>query len=666
MSELSKLNGWAGKDNPSLVESEFNLIKDGGSFRDFNVYGKSQDTKGKKMMLYDVVRKVLGKDTENYQQEIGDCYVAGTKVCMADGTEKSVEDISEGEYVLNHINQPRKVIGLVRKRFTGDLVTLKIKGWNRTITATETHDALFMPYNGYRFKFDGFGKKKFKDYSKGDYLLLPFGVQSSEYQHIDFNGTSIKVDENLARFIGLYLAEGGCSKTKTAINGKYNKITFNFNINEELFAEEIIAITKNVFELEAKKYYHKKKQNVLLVEIHNTKLATFIKQLISGNTYSKIVPSFMFNSPLTVKMSCIRGWIDGDGHFSKKATRIIGVTASDSLLNDLSRLCLSCNLNPMTLKRKKAFHQTVAAGQMDLYGFDALSLGAYEVTKPKALKIHKTPFGFARKITNISRKQVSDFPVFCITVEGEHTLIANGIAQHNCVSFGAKNAVEYLMATEKLMKGDNEKFESIFPPYLYGIGRVLIGRGQLNGDDGSLGSWMADAVIKYGVLRSNFDGVPKYAGSVAKKWGDTPGPDKKFIEEGSKHPVKSAAKIKSWDQLVEAIVNGYPCTTASDVGYTMTAANDGFHRQTDNWGHQMCFIGVDDRATDPYAIIVNSWGDAHGQLKDFDTGENLPIGVLRVRKKDAEKHIRAGETFAYSNFDGFPEQLIDKKLFMLI
>ena len=392
MSELSRLNGWAGKNNPSLVESEFNLIKDNGSFRDFNVYGKSQDTKGKKMMLYDVIRKVLGNDTPNYAQEIGDCYVAGTKVCMADGTEKSVEDISEGEYVLNHINQPRKVIGLVRKRFTGDLVTLKVKGWNRTITATETHDALFMPYNGYRFKFDGFGKKKFKDYSKGDYLLLPFGVQSSEYQHIGFNGKSIKVDENLARFIGLYLAEGGCSKTKTAINGKYNKITFNFNINEELFAEEIIAITKNVFGLEAKKYYHKKKQNVLLVEIHNTKLATFIKQLIPNNTYSKTVPSFIFNSPLTVKISCIRGWIDGDGHFSKRATRIIGVTASDSLLNDLSRLCLSCNLNPMTLKRKKASHQTVAAGQMDLYGFDALSLGAYEVTKPKALKFQTFQF----------------------------------------------------------------------------------------------------------------------------------------------------------------------------------------------------------------------------------------------------------------------------------
>ena len=237
------------------------------------------------------------------------------------------------------------------------------------------------------------------------------------------------------------------------------------------------------------------------------------------------------------------------------------------------------------------------------------------------------------------------------------------------VSFGAKNAGEYLMATERLMKGDREKWAPVFPPYLYGTGRVFIGRGQFNGSDGSLGSWMADAVIKYGVLRSDFDGVPKYSGRVASKWGDTPGPDKKFVEEGKLHPVKSAALVNTWDELVEAISNGYPCTTASDIGYSMTPSSDGFHRQTDSWGHQMCIIGVDDgykNGSDPYAIILNSWGDCHGQLKDFDNGTQLPVGTLRVRRKDIEKHLRQDETYAYSNFDGFPEQLIDKALFMLV
>src|SRR5688500_14300313 len=49
----------------------------------------------------------------------------------------------------------------------------------------------------------------------------------------------------------------------------------------------------------------------------------------------------------------------------------------------------------------------------------------------------------------------------------------------DCVSFGAKNAIEYLMATEKLMKGDRELFRYVFPPYLYGTGRVYVGKGRL-------------------------------------------------------------------------------------------------------------------------------------------------------------------------------------------
>ncbi len=63
---------------------------------------------------------------------------------------------------------------------------------------------------------------------------------------------------------------------------------------------------------------------------------------------------------------------------------------------------------------------------------------------------------------------------------------------------------------------------------------------------------------------------------------------------------------------------------------------------------------------------MNNWGDVHSTLKDFQTGDPLPKGVLRVRRADAEKHIAAGETFAYSQFDGFPEQSLDKALFMLV
>jgi hypothetical protein len=235
----------------------------------------------------------------------------------------------------------------------------------------------------------------------------------------------------------------------------------------------------------------------------------------------------------------------------------------------------------------------------------------------------------------------------------------------DCVSFGMKNAIEYLQCCEILINGEREKFHNIFPPYLYGTGRVQIGGGRINGD-GSLGSWMAAAVIKYGAIASKDPNVPGYSGNVARKWGAPPGPPTEFLNIGKLHLIKSAAQVTSWDQLVAAICNGYPCTVASDQGFNMEASSDGFHAARGSWAHQMCIIGIDNEHPDPYAIILNSWGDAHGRLKDFKTGEQLPIGVLRVRRKTIERMIGQQEVFAVHQYDGQKEQDLDKALFKLI
>jgi hypothetical protein len=255
----------------------------------------------------------------------------------------------------------------------------------------------------------------------------------------------------------------------------------------------------------------------------------------------------------------------------------------------------------------------------------------------------------------------------------------------DCVSFGAKNATEHLTCSEMVgaavqavghdgakaiedyLAAARIKFRPVFPPYYYGTGRMYIGRGQLGSEDGSMGSWMAEAVQKYGTLFSDEPNVPKYAGRIAKQFGTSKQPLDQWQPTAKSYLVKSAALINSWDELVAAICNGYSVTTASNIGYSMEPSSDGFHRQTANWGHQMCIAGVDETYSEPYGLILNSWGDVHGHLKDFqNSSESLPVGVLRVRRADIEKHIRAGETFAFSQFDGFPEQGLDKALFMLV
>ena len=72
----------------------------------------------------------------------------------------------------------------------------------------------------------------------------------------------------------------------------------------------------------------------------------------------------------------------------------------------------------------------------------------------------------------------------------------------DCVAWGGRNACEYLACCDILMRGDNEQYRPVYVPYYYGTSRVQIGGGRISGD-GSLGSWLAAAVMKYGTVFSD-------------------------------------------------------------------------------------------------------------------------------------------------------------------
>lgn len=275
-----------------------------------------------------------------------------------------------------------------------------------------------------------------------------------------------------------------------------------------------------------------------------------------------------------------------------------------------------------------------------------------------------SPNGSVSTIDSISVDN-SDKNVYCLSVYKDHCFFAENVLAHNCVSWGMKHAVELLECAEILLKGDNEQFKYVFAPYIYGISRVQIGGGRINGD-GSVGSWAADGVKRFGVLFSDTEGCPPYSGSVAKKWGNRPGPPSNFVEVGKKFPVKSTAAVTTWDELVEALFNYYPVTVASDIGYSMKPGADGFHIQNTSWAHQMCIAGLDKGGDgiEPHVYIWNSWGDAHGTLKDFRTGKQLPPGYLRVKKRDVEKMLRQKDSWAISAFEGFKTRSLPKELFI--
>jgi hypothetical protein len=234
---------------------------------------------------------------------------------------------------------------------------------------------------------------------------------------------------------------------------------------------------------------------------------------------------------------------------------------------------------------------------------------------------------------------------------GEH--LAN-IPQQigDCVSFGAAHAVDYLACMEIVRLGEAETYRPAFPPYIYGISRVQIGGGRIGGD-GSVGAWGAAGLQKYGVLAANEAGVPPYSGRVARAWGDQ-GPPAAMIERARPHLIKSAANVASFEQIADALCNGYPTTVASDRGFDMQPVlRDGrrWGVPRGSWAHQMCFIGVI-FGSRPGCYCLNSWGpDAHGP-----PAQDEPPGGFWVEAEVVTSMARQGDAFALSQFNGFPRQ----------
>ncbi|TWU12847.1 hypothetical protein CA54_16730 [Symmachiella macrocystis] len=229
----------------------------------------------------------------------------------------------------------------------------------------------------------------------------------------------------------------------------------------------------------------------------------------------------------------------------------------------------------------------------------------------------------------------------------------------DCVSWGAANAVNYLQAVQ-LARGPPAEFHPAYPPYIYGVSRVLVGNGRLGNSDGSVGAWAAEGLRKYGVLRSDFEGVPGYSGSVARKWGRRPGPPDEFVREGQRFPVETVAAVHSADDVRDSVCNGYPVTIASNWGGRHDRGLSNKHgrivfKRSGSWNHQMCIVGYDGSGSEPLFYVLNSWGPSiHPAPID---GE--PPGGFWIRAGDVDYITRQGDSFAFSGFRGFPARELD-------
>ena len=234
----------------------------------------------------------------------------------------------------------------------------------------------------------------------------------------------------------------------------------------------------------------------------------------------------------------------------------------------------------------------------------------------------------------------------------------------DCTSFGACAAIHATQGGQ-IAAGSNAEFKRVFPPWLYGAGRIWIWKKLVVGrfpPDGCSGAAVAQAAKDFGVLTwSDAEAAGfKYSGKLADEWGNN-GPPESLKALAAKHRVKTVANVTTVEQVRDAICNGYGVTEASRWGNPAGKyeTKDGrlVAKRTGEWGHQMCIDGYDGSSPSgrKYFHIQNSWyPDSHPKPID-----DSPVCGFWVEERDIEFMLSPGDCWAYSDFEGFPARDVE-------
>ncbi len=221
----------------------------------------------------------------------------------------------------------------------------------------------------------------------------------------------------------------------------------------------------------------------------------------------------------------------------------------------------------------------------------------------------------------------------------------------DCVSHGFGHGVDLLEAVQISLGHKRQVLKQTATEAIYGMARVDVG-GELGSyADGAVGAWAAKAVSSIGTVSRDI--VGPYDGNRAKNWG-AKGVPKNIEAQAGNHKVTTVSLVSTYDELEDALANGYPVPVCSNQGFTLERDRDGFCQPKGRWGHCMLIVGV--RSGDrPGACIFQSWGP------------DMPTGPLALDQPTnsfwADRDVVAGmlsmqDSWALSQFEGYPDQVV--------
>jgi hypothetical protein len=193
----------------------------------------------------------------------------------------------------------------------------------------------------------------------------------------------------------------------------------------------------------------------------------------------------------------------------------------------------------------------------------------------------------------------------------------------SCVGHGGAGAARQTIVGDILLRGDPERVPlhdnelvDVSPSACYGLSRMA--GNALGAWQGSNGSWMTNALIKYGVpyeIKTDRYNLSEYtvADAAAFQRGGVPGV---ILEDIKQSTFGAYARVTEPEQAVAGAQNAYGMHLCCGLGFSSTRDADGFSRQSGSWAHCQiigcCYVYYESFGARPARRgigVWNSWGD---------------------------------------------------------
>lgn len=542
------------------------------------------------------------------QGQLGSCFPAGTRIRMADGSNKPIETVRLLDEVLTAEGRTGKVLHTMARPEARGLIHLKLWGHN-FLRLTAEHPVLTTR-----------GYVAAGQLSRDDWVALPRYLPARTVllvteQHVtwrerirncgkrNYAGVSgrggvsvsvkavpdvIRLTPAFGRILGLFLSEGNTDK---------NKVVWTFSAEEEhTLATELVRLLGSELGIEGR--IQRRGNGAVKVNVYGTAWAKLFESLCSTGAGMKRLHQDISSGPTDFMDAMLQGWLDGDGHHAERGWG--GVSISHDLALSMYDIAQALGRRPV-INWGKATESPGVKVRQPRWTVEMAS-------QSDNWRVRQIDSHVWRKVRGVEEEEFSGY-VFNLSVEGDESYVAEGIGVHNCTANACAGAVQYDEGAEGVSP-------TVMPSRLFQYYNSRLIEGTTGQDAGATIQDSVKSVVQYGF-------APEALWPYDVSQFATAPPQSVYQAAAGEKVTDYAAVVQTLDAIRGTLAGGRPVLYGFDVPQEFESVGpDGVMTMppasfTPLGGHANLLVGYSDTMSanglTGYFVTRNSWGTSWGQ-----------------------------------------------------